>query len=141
MLARQGLVLRISEQALDWLADLGYDPQFGARPMKRVLQKELINELSKLVLDGTFSAGDTIYIDAPKDELTFGKEPFAGAAKVPKSEAEKKEEQKAEAKAKEKTQKKEEAKAAIERKKQLKELEQATNELEDTVKDLNKDEA
>lgn len=139
MLARQGMVMRISDQALDWLADLGYDPQFGARPMKRVLQKELINELSKLVLSGTFAAGDTIYIDAPKDELTFSKEAFAGAAKVPKSEVEKAKEQKAEAQAKEKSQKKEEAKAAAERKKQLKELEKATKELEDTVKDVNKE--
>ncbi|MCB0566758.1 MAG: AAA family ATPase, partial [Phaeodactylibacter sp.] len=52
MLAQQSLVLRMSPAAEDLLADLGYDPQFGARPMKRVLQKEVINELSKLVLAG-----------------------------------------------------------------------------------------
>ena len=77
MLARQGMVIKLSDEAADWLADLGYDPQFGARPMKRVLQREVVNELSKLVLAGDFVAGDTIYVgvDAEEDELTFGKEP------------------------------------------------------------------
>lgn len=139
MLGRQGMVMRISEQALDWLADLGYDPQFGARPMKRVLQKELINVLSKKLLASEFAAGDTIYIDAPDDELEFSKEPFKGAAKVPESEKEKVEKQKAKADAEEKNKEKAEAKAAAERKKQLKELEKATKELEDSVKEAKKE--
>jgi ATP-dependent Clp protease ATP-binding subunit ClpB len=75
MLARQGMLLRLSETAADWLADLGYDPQFGARPMKRVLQKEVVNELSKLVLSGEFGAGDTIYVEVEGDELSFNKQP------------------------------------------------------------------
>ena len=69
-------------QALDWLADLGYDPQFGARPLKRVLQREVINELSKLVIAGEFPAGSTVYIDTKDDELVFLNEPFEGAAPV-----------------------------------------------------------
>lgn len=75
MLARQGMVLKLSEEAADHLAELGYDPQFGARPMKRVLQKEVVNELSKLVLAGDFTAGDTIYVGVKNDTLSFGKEP------------------------------------------------------------------
>lgn len=76
MLARQGMVLKSSDAALDLLADLGYDPQFGARPMKRVLQKEVVNELSKEVLAGNFGPGDTIYLDTDSKGLVFDKEPF-----------------------------------------------------------------
>ena len=70
-LARQELKLELSEQALTWIAKMGYDPQFGARPLKRVIQKHLINELSKQVLSGAFVAGDTIYVGTNKDGLTF----------------------------------------------------------------------
>ncbi|SEQ35385.1 ATP-dependent Clp protease ATP-binding subunit [Neolewinella agarilytica] len=76
MLARQGMMIKISERALDWLAERGYDPQFGARPMKRVLQADLADELSKDLIAGNFVAGDTIYADAGKDKLTFSKKPF-----------------------------------------------------------------
>ncbi len=133
MLARQGMLLRISEPALDKLADLGYDPQFGARPMKRVLQREVINELSKHLIGGTFTNGDTIYLDAPKGELVFSKEPFKGAVKPSKPE------QKAAEAAKKAAEKAEEAKAkkaAEHRKKQLEELQKATEDLEDTVKKI-----
>lgn len=75
MLNKQGIVLEINQDAQDKLADMGYDPQFGARPMKRVLQKELVNELSKLVLSGKFSIGDTIYVGTEKGDLLFSKEP------------------------------------------------------------------
>jgi len=76
MLARQGMMIKISERALNWLAERGYDPQFGARPMKRVLQSGLADELSKDVIAGNFVAGDTIYDGAGKDKLTFSKKPF-----------------------------------------------------------------
>lgn len=92
MLEKQGIMFRISDPAKDLLSDMGYDPQFGARPMKRVLQKEVINELSKEVLSGKFGAGDTIYIDADKDGLTFSKEPFEGAVSIPEEATEEKEE-------------------------------------------------
>ncbi len=88
MLEKQGIILRISEEAKDLLAGLGYDPQFGARPMKRVLQKEVVNELSKLVLSGEFIVGDTIYVDADKGFLTFSKEPFEGVVAVGQDEEE-----------------------------------------------------
>ncbi len=74
MLAKQGMVIKVSDRAKNLLADLGYDPQFGARPLKRVLQKEVINEISKHILSGEFSTGDTIYVHADYVGLTFKKE-------------------------------------------------------------------
>ena len=70
-LATQEISIEFSETAMDLLADLGYDPQFGARPLKRVIQKEIINELSKEVLKGTYGSGDTIYIGTDKKGFTF----------------------------------------------------------------------
>ena len=61
------------DEALDWLGEIGYDPQFGARPLKRALQKEVINELAKYVLSGMYVKGDTILIDANPTGLTFGR--------------------------------------------------------------------
>ena len=71
MLEKQELSLELTDNALDLLADLGYDPQFGARPMKRVLQREIINQLSKELLSGTFSKGDTIVCDEVAGNLFF----------------------------------------------------------------------
>lgn len=51
-LSEQGILLDASDEALDWLSELGYDPQFGARPLKRVIQKRILNELSKEILAG-----------------------------------------------------------------------------------------
>ena len=76
MLAKQGLLLKMSEKAKGFLTNLGYDPQYGARPLKRVLQKEVINELSRQILIGSFSFGDTIYIVANNKGLLFSKDPF-----------------------------------------------------------------
>lgn len=76
MLDKQGIAMKMSEPAKDLLSGLGYDPQFGARPMKRVLQKEVTNELSKMVLSGEFGPGDTIHIDTDPKGLTFSREPF-----------------------------------------------------------------
>jgi ATP-dependent Clp protease ATP-binding subunit ClpB len=76
MLGKQGIAIEISEPAKDFLTGLGYDPQFGARPMKRVLQREVVNELSKLVLSSEYGPGDTIYIHTDPKGLTFSKEPF-----------------------------------------------------------------
>ena len=77
MLADQHLKLEVSEAALDMLADQGYDPQFGARPMKRVLQKELVNPLARHLLAGDFNAGDTILAEVQPDGsgLAFRKAP------------------------------------------------------------------
>jgi len=82
-LAQKGMVIKINDRALDWMADRGYDPQFGARPMKRVLQRDLIDGLSKEIISNTFESGDTIYVDldTANDELTFSKEAFDETAK------------------------------------------------------------
>lgn len=72
---KQGFQMELSEAAIDLLADLGYDPQYGARPMKRALQRELVNELSKELLSGKFTPGDTIWIDVAEngEDLAFHK--------------------------------------------------------------------
>jgi len=62
-LTDQGYEVEISQKAIDYLCDLGYEPAFGARPMKRVLQREVVNELSKALLSGKFVPGDTILVE------------------------------------------------------------------------------
>ena len=73
MLSEYNLKLVVKEEALDWLTEKGYDPQLGARPVKRLIQKEIINELSKEIIGGKVSKEDTIVIDATGDHLTFSK--------------------------------------------------------------------
>jgi ATP-dependent Clp protease ATP-binding subunit ClpB len=75
LLLRQGISLQLTETALDFLCDEGYDPQFGARPMKRAVQDYLVDELSKHVIANDFTAGDTIYTDAVNEVLVFDKSP------------------------------------------------------------------
>ena len=65
-----GVKLDIAEKALDRLAKLGYDPQFGARPLKRVLQREILNELSKQILAGKVNKDSVIFVDM-KNEVEF----------------------------------------------------------------------
>ncbi|MEO0417148.1 MAG: type VI secretion system ATPase TssH, partial [Verrucomicrobiota bacterium] len=70
----QGLRLELSEAALDKLAETGYDPAFGARPLKRVIQKQLLDPLSLDLLDGKFKEGDTITVDIDSlGDLSFAK--------------------------------------------------------------------
>jgi ATP-dependent Clp protease ATP-binding subunit ClpB len=66
-----GFKLDVSSEAVDWLAQLGYDPQFGARPLKRVLQKKVMDELSKQILSGNLSINDEIMIDYDGNQLIF----------------------------------------------------------------------
>jgi ATP-dependent Clp protease ATP-binding subunit ClpB len=63
-LAERHLTLNLTDAARDLLAEMGYDPQFGARPLKRVIQKEVENQIARGILDGTIREGDTIEIDA-----------------------------------------------------------------------------
>ncbi|HMW39758.1 MAG: ATP-dependent chaperone ClpB [Saprospiraceae bacterium] len=70
-LQEQGYLLNLSDKALDLLSDLGYDPQFGARPLKRVIQKEIVNELAKLLLSGVPVPDQTIRIDIDAKGFTF----------------------------------------------------------------------
>ena len=72
MLQNQGIRLELSDAATDWLAQLGFDPQFGARPMKRVIQKRILNELSKQILSGAVNKDGEIMIDVDsKGDFTF----------------------------------------------------------------------
>ena len=80
-LAKQEIGIQFDESAMDLLADLGYEPQFGARPMTRVIQKEIINELAKNVLSGKFGAGDTIYIGTDAKGFVFASEPTKSTSK------------------------------------------------------------
>lgn len=70
-LAKQELKIELSESAIDLLTDLGYDPQFGARPLKRVIEKEIVNQLAKEVLSGRFVAGETIFVNTNAKGFTF----------------------------------------------------------------------
>ncbi|HEX5113389.1 MAG TPA: AAA family ATPase [Saprospiraceae bacterium] len=82
-LANRELNLEVSDKALGLMSDLGYDPQFGARPLKRVIETELVNELAIQVLSGQFVAGDTIYVDADKKGFVFSEEGFKGDGSTP----------------------------------------------------------
>ena len=67
LLAEQNIKVEFSKYALDLLCDLGYDPLYGARPLKRVIQKKILNELSKIILEGKVSQDGTIMIDSLED--------------------------------------------------------------------------
>ncbi len=73
MLAGYNLKLVVKENALDWLTEKGYDPQLGARPVKRLIQKEIVNELSKEIIGGNVSKDDSIVVDVKDGHLSFRK--------------------------------------------------------------------
>ncbi len=70
-LADRGYILEVTPEARHFLADTGYDPDFGARPLKRTIQRELQDPLAMEVLSGSFKPGDHILVDAGEDGLTF----------------------------------------------------------------------
>ena len=72
-LADRGLSLEISDEAKEFLANAGYDPAFGARPLKRAIQKHLENGLAQEILAGRYVGGDTIEVDVAGGEIAFGK--------------------------------------------------------------------
>ena len=71
MLKHSGIELRVTDKARKWIAHIGYDAAYGARPVKRVIQREVINELSKRILAGTVDRSQPIVIDCVGDELSF----------------------------------------------------------------------
>jgi ATP-dependent Clp protease ATP-binding subunit ClpB len=73
-LARRGLSLSISPSAKGLILEHGWDPQYGARPLKRAIQKMVEDELAKKVLAGGYAQGDTVLVDRRDSELTFGKQ-------------------------------------------------------------------
>ncbi len=72
-LAERGLSLELSDEALALLADVGFDPVYGARPLKRAIQQQLENPLAQRILEGGFVNGDTIRVGAEGGKLTFRK--------------------------------------------------------------------
>jgi ATP-dependent Clp protease ATP-binding subunit ClpB len=71
MLAEQNITMDATPEAIDYLAQKGYDPQFGARPVKRVIQREVLNKLSKEILSGNVKTDSIILLDAFDNELVF----------------------------------------------------------------------
>jgi len=71
MLAKQGITLDATAEAIKFLADRGFQPEFGARPVKRTIQKEVLNKLSKEILGGKVTTDSIILLDAFDDELVF----------------------------------------------------------------------
>jgi ATP-dependent Clp protease ATP-binding subunit ClpB len=74
-LAEQKLSLKLSEAAIDFLAEIGYDPVFGARPLKRSIQRYLETAIAKAILRGEFKPGNTIFVDVEDERLTLKRLP------------------------------------------------------------------
>jgi ATP-dependent Clp protease ATP-binding subunit ClpB len=71
--------IKLTDSAKEYFADIGFDPVYGARPLKRALQKEILNLLAMKILDRTFQEGDTVVVDFADDKIAFSKEVAAGA--------------------------------------------------------------
>ena len=71
MIAKEDIILNATDGAVDYLAKKGFDPQFGARPVKRVIQKEVLNQLSKEILSGKLQRDAVILLDVCDDKLVF----------------------------------------------------------------------
>ena len=74
MLAHQQITLDATNEAIDYLAEKGFDPQYGARPVKRVIQREVLNELSKDILSGKVTTDSIILLDSFDGKLVFRNE-------------------------------------------------------------------
>ncbi|MEA5499702.1 ATP-dependent chaperone ClpB [Limnoraphis robusta] len=74
-LAERKMSLKLTEAAVDFLAEVGFDPVYGARPLKRAIQRELETQLAKGILRGEFNDGDTIFVDIENERLTFKRLP------------------------------------------------------------------
>ena len=80
LLADRKLAIELDEKAREWLGQKGYDPAYGARPLKRVIQKYVQDPLAELVLQGKLREGDTVKITADKDGLVINGEAVKQAA-------------------------------------------------------------
>jgi ATP-dependent Clp protease ATP-binding subunit ClpB len=67
----KGVEVELTDDARTLLGNLGYDPTYGARPLKRVIQKRLVDKLALKLLEGEFQPGDRVLVDAAEGELTF----------------------------------------------------------------------
>jgi len=71
MLGKQNITLDATEEAIAYLAAKGFDPQYGARPVKRLIQKEVLNNLSKELLSGKITSDSIVLLDSFDDQLVF----------------------------------------------------------------------
>ena len=122
-LGKQGISIELTESAKNYLVDLGYEPQFGARPLKRTIEKYLVNPLAIEVLGGNYVSGDKIYIGTDKKGLTFTEE-VPAKEEAPNTEKEEKA--------------KKTRRSRSKKEKQVNELEKATEDLNKAVKEVKK---
>jgi ATP-dependent Clp protease ATP-binding subunit ClpB len=80
-LGKMEMTLDVSEEALQKIAESGFDPVYGARPLKRAIQQQIENPLSKAILAGRFGPKDTIRVGVKGGSLTFGEQPAVELAK------------------------------------------------------------
>jgi ATP-dependent Clp protease ATP-binding subunit ClpB len=80
MVTARGLTLEVSPEAIAWIGDAGFDPMYGARPLKRVIQRELQNPIAMELLAGNYTDGDTIRVTVSGDRLVFLRAESAAAA-------------------------------------------------------------
>ncbi len=74
LVAENGITLQFSDYALEFLSDQGFDPQFGARPLKRLIQKEIVNQLSKRILAGDIDKSKPVLVDVFDGVVVFRNE-------------------------------------------------------------------
>jgi ATP-dependent Clp protease ATP-binding subunit ClpB len=78
--AERGVAVTLTDTALQLLANLGYDPSYGARPLRRVIQKQLTDRLALALLEGEIHSGEDVMVDARDGELVLEKGPVAATA-------------------------------------------------------------
>jgi ATP-dependent Clp protease ATP-binding subunit ClpB len=83
----RGIEIELTDRARELLGNLGFDPTYGARPLKRVIQKQLVDKLALRLLEGEFAEGDTVEVDASDGELVFAKAKAAKARATPEKTA------------------------------------------------------
>ena len=84
LLSEQKIGIELSPTALDRIVNVGYDPVYGARPLKRAIQRELRNPIATKILENTFTPGDTIFVDCVDDRLIFSKKTVVEITEQPK---------------------------------------------------------
>jgi ATP-dependent Clp protease ATP-binding subunit ClpC len=88
LLHAQGVTVEFTDPAVDWLAQRGYQPEYGARPLRRTIQREVDNRMSRLLLDGRLGEGSRVTVDVEDGQLVFlaqdePPEPASAAAPAP----------------------------------------------------------
>jgi ATP-dependent Clp protease ATP-binding subunit ClpC len=82
LLHAQGVGVEFADGAVDWLAERGYEPEYGARPLRRTIQREVDNQLSRLLLDGRVKDGDRVRVEVEDGRLAFRTEPPVPTAEL-----------------------------------------------------------